>query len=164
MGFKSGDCDGHSRIFHFFFWSQALVDLWLRWGLLAIIVLLEGPMLLQLHNRRHDDFLILDWTHRAPHTPQVSSATGSKAAPEHHWATAMLHCRQGVLFSICFILLFPDIPLIHRPKKFQFCLTLHRTEFQNFGGLFIWFSPYWSRLFLCFWVSSGVRLENRAWN
>ena len=28
----------------------------------------------------------------------------------------------------------------------------------------MWFSAYWSRLFLCFWVSSGVRLENRAWN
>lgn len=40
-------------------------------------------------------------------------------AKQHQSITAMLHCRQAVVFSIYFIFLSPDIPLIHRTKKFQ---------------------------------------------
>jgi len=41
----------------------------------------------------------------------------------------MLNCRQSVLFRICFILLPPDISLIHRAKKFQ--VLFHRSTEQN---------------------------------
>ena len=82
--------------------------------MLGIIVLLEGPMMpkLQLPHWRHDIFsqyfLIVDRIHLARCRFPVP-----EDPPEHHWATAMLRCRQGVLFSICFILHSPDIP--------QFC-------------------------------------------
>jgi len=47
-------------------------------------------------------------------TLQVSSARGRKAAPEHHRATTMINSSQSVLFSICFILLSPEI---QNPKE-----------------------------------------------
>lgn len=54
--------------------------------------------------RQHDisskDLLLLDWMHHVRHTLQVSSARGSKAASESHWATAMFYCRQGVLLIL----------------------------------------------------------------
>ena len=127
MGLKSGDCDGHPSIFQDFFWNQALVDFEVCLGSLScwkvqcrqsFSFLTEGMTFFS------QDFLILDWIHLALHTLQVSSARGYEAAPEHHWATTMLHCRQGDIFSVCFSLPPPDIPLIHRPQKFQFCFIV----------------------------------------
>ena len=70
----------------------------------------------------------------------------------------MLHCRQGVLFSVCFVLPLSDIPLIHWPKKFQLCFIAQQRRIPK---------PYWliyiifSKLeltFLVLWISSGARL------
>lgn len=41
----------------------------------------------------------------------------TKATPEHHWAATMFHC---VLHMVCFILLPPDILLVHRSVKLWF--------------------------------------------
>lgn len=49
------------------------------------------------------------------------STRGSKAAPEHHQATAGLHCRQSILFAKCFNLPPSNILLIHCSKRFLLC-------------------------------------------
>lgn len=77
------------------------------WGMRRIIVLLDSPVTpkLQLPHRWYSifsqDLLILDSIH---------------LAPENHWATTLLYCSQGVLWSGCLILPSPAILLIHRPK------------------------------------------------
>lgn len=99
MGFKSGNCDDHSRIFQDFFrktkpwWT--LSDAW------------EVPVMpkLQIHHRRHDifskDFYLLFYL-------LVSSARRSKAVPGHHRATAMPHYRLHFLAYASFFLLQAD--------------------------------------------------------
>src|SRR4029434_10341769 len=70
----------------------------------------------------------------------------------------MLHCRQGDLFSICFILLPPDIPLIYRPEKFQFCFIAPQNRIPKLWWLIYMVFSILEPTFLCFWVSSGVCL------
>ena len=149
--------------------------------MLGIIVLLEGPVTpnLQFPDAQPSVSSQMTW-HFLPGFPntwlnpscpphaEVSSTRGSKAATEHHWATAMLHCRQGALFSVCFILPPPDVPLIHRPKKFlihrpkkfQFCFITPQHRIPK---------PLWLIYIvliklepLCLWVSSGDCTLKRA--
>lgn len=104
-----GDSDGHFSIFQDL-WSQALVDFEVRLGSLSCPLSSQITPKLQLPHRWYgifsQDLLILDSIH---------------LAPENHWATTLLYCSQGVLWSGCLILPSPAILLIHRPQTSQFC-------------------------------------------
>lgn len=94
------------------------------WGRLNMIFLLEGSMKPKLSFLTEGIMFFLEfpdtWLSPSCHSHlQVSNARGSKAAPDHPQTPTILHCRQGVFFSICFILPPLYIPLIHRPKQFQ---------------------------------------------
>jgi len=127
-------------------------------GMLGIVVLLEYPTSpkLQLCHWLYDiytqDLVVVNWIHDTLHTLEIPCTWRSKTAPEHNWPPAMLHSRKGVLFSIGLVLPPPGISLIQRPKELQFCIPKP-----------LWFLAYWSRLFLCFGVSRGVRLGVLAW-
>ena len=99
---------------------------------------------LQLPHRGHDifsqDFLILDWIHLALHMLQVSSARGSEAAPKPHWATAMLHCRQGVFSADASFFLLQTYRWSTGPKSSIFFPIAQPNRIPNLFGLFIVFS------------------------
>lgn len=75
----------------------------------------------------------------------------SKAAPEHHGVTSMLHCRQGLLYSMCCIL---------PPPAFTAPQNRILKHIRNINT-FMQFWAYCHQLFLHFWVRCIVRLQ--AW-
>lgn len=77
-----------------------------------------------------------------------SHGRGSKAAPEHHRATTMLHCREGILFMYTSVFLLQTYQQSIDLKSSSVISSLHRTESPVFCSL-IWFWAYWSRLFFC---------------
>ena len=124
---------------------------------------------LQLPHRGHDifsqDFLILDWVHLALNTLQVSSARVSKAANQSIPEPPPCFTVGRVFYSVyASFFLLQTYRWSTGPKSSSFVSSLHRTESQNLFGLFILFFANWRRLFLCFWVSSGVRLGVQAWS
>lgn len=62
-------------------------------------------------------FMILDWIQLTRHTLQTCSARGSRAAPEHHWATPRF--TVGRMFFIMFASFF--LLLIYWSEMFHFC-------------------------------------------
>jgi len=112
MGFKSGDCDGHCRIFQDFFCNQALVEFEVCLGSLSCCWKVHTHThthKLQVPHWQHDvfskDFLKLQWI-ILPSTRYRFPLPEDANQPQSITESPLLNCRQRVFFQRHFSFLF----------------------------------------------------------